>query len=220
LLPPIWIPLQYFHLVRTPKDQQIHLFQNAPEVADKGTIYSAGFKRALNAILALNARTNGLEAVFKAVDKTQLALHLSESRLEINETWLDFRTSHEKYPCWLSRRARVGEAIMDQFSCDHIMIELYKLVLDELKRHPELRVGQSSNLDNSLCQRVRESLHQMPMLVAASLGRQGGEIEVSWTDLEGDLISRIDRSDPKCRITLHRERTCSSRRNDLLAPSK
>ncbi len=220
MLPPIWMPLQKFRRVRTPQDQQVRLFQNAPEVADKGTIYSAGLKQALNAALALNARTNGLKAVFKAVDKAQLALLLSGSRLEINETWLDFRTSHEKYPCWLSRRAHVEESIIDQFSCDHIVIELYKLVLEELKRYPGLRLGQSSDSDSSLCQRVCESLHQMPMMVAASSGRQSGEIEVLWTDLEGDLISRIYRLDPKCRITLHRESTCSSRRDDLLAPSK
>jgi hypothetical protein len=220
LLPPIWIPLQKFGLFWTPQNQQIRLFRNAPEVTDKGTIYPTGLKRALNAVLALDARTNGLKPVFKAVDETQLALLLSGSRIEINETWLDFRASHEKYPCWLSRRAHVDESIMDQFSCDHIVIELYKLVLEELKRHPGLRQGQSSESDRSLCQRVCESLRQMPMMVAASLGRQPGEIQVSWTDLEGDLISKICRLDPQCRITLHRESTCSSRRDDLLAPSE
>jgi hypothetical protein len=219
-LPPIWIPLQKYRLVRTPQDQQIRLFRNAPEVADRGAIYSSGFKQALNAALALNTRTNGLKAVFKAVDKAQLALLLSGSRLEINETWLDFRISHKKYPCRLSRQAHIEESIMDQLSCDHIVIELYKLVLEELKRHPGLGLGQSSESDSSLCQRVRESLQQMPMMVAASPGRQSGEIVVSWTDLEGDLISKIYCLYPKCRITLHRESTCSSRRDDLLAPSK
>lgn len=220
MLPPIWIPLQKFRLVRTPQDQQIRLFRNASEVADNGKFYPAVLKRAINAALALSARTNGLKAVFKAVDKAQLALLLSGSRLEINETWLDFRTSHEKYPCWLSRRAHVEEPIMDQFSCDHIVRELYKLVLEELKRHPGLRLDQSSDSDSSLCQRVYESFQQMPMMVAASPGRQSGEIDVSWTDLEGDLVPRIYRLDPKCRIILHRESTCRSRRDDLLASSK
>jgi hypothetical protein len=220
LLPPIWIPLQKFGFFRTPQDQQTHLFKNASKVTDERTIYSAGLKQALNAAIALNARTNGLETVFKAVGKAQLDLLLSGSKLEINETWLDFRLSHEKYPCRLSHQAHVEESIMDQFSCDHIVVELYKLILGELKRRPGLRLGQSSESDSSLCQRVRESLLQMPLMVAASPGRQSGEIEVSWTDLEGDLISRIYPLDSKCRITLHRESTCSSRRNDFLAPSK
>jgi hypothetical protein len=192
------------------------LFKNAPEVADRGTIYAIGLERALNAALARNARTERLKAVFKAVDRTQLDLLLSGSRVEINKNWLDFRTSHEKYPCRLSRRAHMEEPIMDQFICDHIVIVLYELVLKELKRHQ----GQPSDSDSFLCQSVHESLQQMPMMVAASPGRQSGEIQVSWTDLEGDVFSKIDPLVPKCRITLHRESTCSSRRYDLLAPSK
>lgn len=212
--------MQKFHIVRTPQDQQIRLFLNTSEVTDNGKIYPAVLKRVINAGLALSARTNGFKAVFKAVDKAQLALLRSGSIIEINETWLDFRTSHEKYPCWLSRRGYVEESIMDQFSCDHIVRELYKLILEELKRYPGPRLGQSSDSDSSLCQRVDEGLQQMPMMVAASPGRQPGEIDVSWTDLEGDLIPRVYRLDPKCRITLHRESACGSRRDDLLASSK
>jgi hypothetical protein len=212
--------LKKFRLVRTPQEEQIRLFHNAPEVTDKGTIYSTGLKRALNAALALDTRTKGLEIVFKAVDKAQLALRLSGSKLEINATWLDFRASHEKAPCWLSRPAHAEKSMIDQFSCDHIATHLYQLVLEELKRHPGMIAGESSDSDSSLYQRVCESLRQMPMMVEASPGRQSGEVEVSWTSLEGDHFSRMYHFDPKCRITLHRESTCSLRRDDLLAPSK
>lgn len=220
LMPGIWIPLKKFGLVRTPREQQIRVFRDSPEVADNGTIYSIGLKQALKAALYLDVRTKGLDVVFKAVDKAQLTLLLSGSRLEINAECLDFRASHEKSPCFLSRQPNIEETVKDQFSCDHIVTDLYKLVLEELKRVPQLISGQSSDLDSSLYLRVCESLRQMPMMVAARPGRQAGEIEVSWTDLEGDLISRIYRLDPKCRITLHRESTCSHKRHDVLAPSE
>jgi hypothetical protein len=207
--------LKKYNLVRTPQEQQIYLFQKAPEVPEKGTTYSAGLKRALRAVLALDARTKGLEIVFKAVGKAQLELLLSGEKLEINENWLDFQASHEKAPCWLTRQAHIDESRMDHFFCNHIVKDLYRLVLEEIKRR-----GQSSEADSSLHQSVDESLRQMPMMVEVSPGCHSGEVHVSWMSLEGDVFSRVCRSDPTCRIILHRESTCSARRGNLLAPSK
>ncbi|KAI9773653.1 MAG: hypothetical protein M1840_006927 [Geoglossum simile] len=211
----VWIPLKRYNLVRTPQDQQIHLFQKAPEAPEYSTVYSVGLKRALGAVLALDTRTQDLGIVFKSVGKVQLELLLSGMRLVINETWLSFQESHEKAPCWLSRQAQVDGSSMSRFFCDHIVTDLYKLVLEEIRRRP----GLSQPSDSFLYQRVCESLRQMPMMVEASPGRLSGEVDVSWTCLEGDLISRVCRLDPTCRVTLHRESTCSKRRDDLLAPT-
>ncbi|KAH0569248.1 hypothetical protein GP486_000004 [Trichoglossum hirsutum] len=206
-----WIPLKKYGLLRTPQEQQIHLFQKAPEAPEDGTIYSLGLKRALRAALVLDARTKSLRVVFKAAGKAQLNLLLSRTSLEINETWLDFQAGHEKTPCWLSDQVR-EEPDMNQFLCDHIVIDLYHLVLEEIKRQ-----GQSSASDSSLYHRVRESLRQMPVMVEARPGHRPGEVDVSWMSLEGDSIPKIYGLDPTYRITLHRESTCSLRRHDLLA---
>ncbi|KAI9781879.1 MAG: hypothetical protein M1839_005673 [Geoglossum umbratile] len=206
-----WIPLEKYGLLRTPQEQQIHLFLKAPEASGDGAIYSLGLERALRAALALDARTKSLRVVFKAAGKAQLNLLLSGTSLEINETWLDFQVGHEKTPCWLSDQVR-GEPDMDRFLCDHIVIDLYHLVLEEIKRQ-----GQSSASDSSLYHRVRESLRQMPVMVEARPGHRPGEVDVSWMSLEGDSIPKIYGLDPTYRITLHRESTCSPRRRDLLA---
>jgi hypothetical protein len=98
--------LKKYGLLRTPQEQQIHLFLKAPEAPGDGTIYSLGLERALRAALVLDARTKSLKVVFKAAGKTQLNLLLSGTNLEINEKWLDFQAGHEKTPCWLSDQVR------------------------------------------------------------------------------------------------------------------
>ncbi|KAK0130027.1 hypothetical protein ONS96_000565 [Cadophora gregata f. sp. sojae] len=76
---------------------------------------------------------------------------------------------------------------------------------------------ESPESDSSLYQRLCENLRQMPIMVTSTIHDTSSEtIVVSWTDLDGDVLSRLYGLDPTCRITLHRESTCSGRRDDLL----
>ena len=212
----IWVPLRRFNLVRTPQEHQCHLLHNAPIAEDKGTPYSAGVERALRAALALDGRTRALEVIFRNGTSTDLDLMLFQSTLEINDKWLDFRQSHSRTACWLSRRSNEELPNMGHFSCDHVVTNLYDLVLKELTRNPGLSHGELSESNETLHQRVCDNLRQMPRMVESCTGIFPGEISVSWVDLEGEMISRVYGLNPRCQVTLHRERTCSLRRGDLL----
>ncbi|PVH72999.1 hypothetical protein DL98DRAFT_576490 [Cadophora sp. DSE1049] len=216
LTSPVWDPLRKYGLVRTPREQQCYLLNQAPRTQSRGTTYSLGVERALRAALALDSRTKDLNLIFKSGAKTDLDLLLDGCDLQINDKWLDFKNSHRLAPCRLSRQAYREYSNADHFSCDHIVTDLYELVLDELKRHDEIDSNESSESDSSLYQRLCEQLRQMPVMVESRVGTSSEMIVVSWTDLDGDVLSRLYGLDPKCRVTLHRESTCSNRRDDLL----
>lgn len=214
----VWEPLRKFKLVRTPEEQRHHLLHNAPIAVVKETPYSESLKRALSAALALDSRTSGLNLVFKSGVKAELDLLLKESDLLIHEKWLDFHLSHQGADCWLSRLASMQEINIDQFSCDHIITDLYDLVLIEIEKDSSNRVGDLAGIDSSLRLRVNEGLRQMPRMIGIAPGDQPGEIRVHWTDAESDLASKLHGLDLHCRVTLHRESTCSNAKFELLAP--
>lgn len=142
-----------------------------------------------------------------------------EDTLEINEKWLDFRASHSAAHCKLSLQSLEGQPV-EHFTCDHIIVDLYKMALQELKRHPEKDHDERSESDDVLYLRVLESLREMPITVEARTTNRAGEIEVLWADLDRDVASRVFGMEPKCQVTLHRKSTCGARRHDLLATSK
>jgi hypothetical protein len=205
----IWVPLRRYKLVRTPQEQQYHLLHNAPVAVVLETPYSAGLKRALSAALALNSKTRDLRFVFKGGDTGNLNLLIDGSDLLIHEDWLDFKASHQAAPCWLSTLASTQEVNIETFSCDHIINDLYNLVLNEFKSD----VGMAC----SLRLKVSESLREMPRKVEIAQGPDTGEIEVSWVDAAGEIASKLHGLNVKCRITLHRESTCSQKKSELLA---
>jgi len=173
------------------------------------------------AALALHPRTGGLKLNFKSGVNTDLDLLLFESTLEINDKWLSFWESHQRNPCRLSRGDHRPSPDSDHFTCSHIVTTLYELVLEELifkelRQHPELSHDELSRSNRSLNQRVSESLRKMPIMVTAAPGVHPGKIEVSWIDLEGDILSRAHGLDPQCRVVLHRESECSAKRSELL----
>jgi hypothetical protein len=187
---------------------------------DRGTLYSISVVRTLKAALALDPRTKDLKLLFKSGVQTDLDLLLLESTLEINDKWLSFYDSHQINPCWLSRGDFREFPDWDHFTCSHIVTNLYGLVLEELDRHPELLPNELSKTNKSLYQRVSENLRKMPIMITAAAGSFPGEIEVSWADSEGDILSRVYGLDPQCKVVLHRESGCSGKRNDLLAGGK
>ncbi|KAE9373626.1 hypothetical protein N431DRAFT_338191 [Stipitochalara longipes BDJ] len=217
---PLWDSLRRFKLVRTPREQQCHLLHNAPVAEDSSSAYSAGVWRVLRAALALDVRTKDLEVVFKDGATTDFDLILFESTLEINNKWLDFKQSHSKTACWLSRQSNGDLPIMlSQFSCDHIVSALYELVLDEVMRHPGLVHRERCESKATLCQKISENFRHMPMMIETCLGGPG-EIIVSWIDMDGGMVSRVYGLDPKLAITLHQESSCAIRRGDLLRTIK
>lgn len=203
--------------MRTPQEQQERLLIDAPEAVDSGTLYSKGVKRALMAALLLSPRTKSIQLTFRSRAKADLDMLLRGQVLNINEKWLDFRASHQKTPCSLSRAVGPEAHNSDCFSCYHVVFHLYRLVLEELARQPGEKIEQAET-DNLLQHRVRENLIQMPIMVTANMTENRGEILVSWTDL--DSVSKLHQLNSRCRVTLHRESTCSPIKHHLLSLGK
>jgi hypothetical protein len=196
------------------------LLRNAVDSALEDTPFSIGVKCLLKAALALDVRTRDLELRFKSGTNAELDLLLEGSEILVNEKWLDFYSSHDGMPCWLSRRVSSKEVNADSFFCNHVVNDLYELVLAEL-RHGRYRDHNNSTQSyGSLRLRVSENLHQMPRMVEAWQGDRAGEIEVSWTDLQGGLVAKFDGLNADFQVILHCQSTCSDKRAELVRLSK
>ena len=173
-------------------------------------------KRALRASLYLDTRTKDLELVFKDGTAAELDLLLDGTQLMFNEKWLDFHTSHDNLGCWLSRLSTTAGFNSDTFSCDHVITELYDMVLMEVNKLRGEQGHGAVEADGLLRLRLAENLRQMPRVIRTAPGRNPGEIDVTWMDFEGDLAASLHGLAVKYRVTLHRERTCASKRFDLV----
>jgi hypothetical protein len=118
--------------VRDPEEERHHLLYNAAVSSVDHTTYSQGIVRALSAVLALDTRTQRLKPIFKDRREAELDLLLEHSSLFINDKWLDFQITHAATPCWLSQLASAKDHDIQTFSCDHVVTDLYELVLQEL----------------------------------------------------------------------------------------
>jgi hypothetical protein len=215
-----WTPLRRYHLIRTPEEQRNYLLENAPASALGITPYSEGVRRALRSILALDPETNDFELDFRSRPEAELDILLKGNRLLINDRWLDFHQSHTKSQCSLFTEASARNTRIDQFTCGHVLNELYSLILVELSKGPNSKKNKSVGSYASLRLNVSEKVLQMPVLVEALPGEYPGQIRVSWVHLESQKVFQIHRIDPKGRVTLHRESTCAHMKECLLSPGE
>lgn len=183
----------------------------------KETLYSLGVRRALSAALAVDNRTRELSLTFRSGYTAGLDLLIDGSNLLIHERCLDFYGSHDTNPCRLASMASTHEVKIETFSCDHIVMDLYELILDELTKEPGSNSGEAMPSRSSLYLQVSESMMEMPRKVEIAQGPKTGEIEVSWVDFASDIASRLHGLNIKGRVILHRERTCPNKRFELLA---
>lgn len=142
---------------------------------------------------------------------------ISNAVLEINDKWLDFKRSHEVSPCCLSDHQYEADYDEGPFSCDHIVAILYERVFIEVSRHPGLTGGNLGEKCASMVQTVRQSLRQMPLAVEVKTISRAEALEVVWVDSEGSKLRQVHGLSSRCRVTLHRESTCSGKREHLLA---
>jgi hypothetical protein len=154
---------------------------------------------------------------FKNGVYAELDLLLDGSRLLVNDKWLDFVASHSSSFCALFTEANVDEVTIDRFSCNHVVTELYNLILVELSRECSLELGSAPDTDSSLHQKVSEKIRQIPHKVECMPGSLAGVIHVSWVDPESEKDWKLHGVSRRGRVILHRETTCSKKKLELLA---
>jgi len=206
------VPLRRYGIVRTPQEQQNHFLRNAPVANVTETLYSLGIRRAL----AVDERTRQLNLTFRSGYTAGLDLLIDGSHLLIHDRCLDFYGSHDMNPCQLARFASAQKINIETFSCDHIVMDFYELILGELAKKTTSNRGEAIPNHDSLYLQVLESMKEMPRKIEIAPGPRAGEIEVSWIDFASDMASRLHGLNIKGRVTLHRERTCHRKRLELL----
>lgn len=205
-----------YELIRTPPQQRIHSFRNSAPSVNHSSTFSNNVKHAFRAALALSEHTGHIETSFVQGGQVDLEfLYLpAELILMVHEKWLDFEDIHETAHCPLSRKPTVPLQ-SEVFFCDHIVIELYGLILPEIIKGVSVTRSRSSDLERSLRSEAQEKLQQMPRGIKVSSTQRGGELEVTWLDGESALLSRYF-PDATVHVTLHRETTCSGSRRDII----
>jgi len=173
----------------------------------------------MRAVLFLDIRTKDLTISFKKGNTAGLNLLLDGSELLIHERWLDFYKCHDGVSCPLTETPSTMDFNKELFSCDHVVIEWYGFVLNELLNRAGPNRIELEEVTRSLHVKVSENLRNMPTRVEVAQGDEPQEIRVSWVDSAGVRAFELHRLDLECRITLHLDNiTCQKRKTDLLAP--
>jgi hypothetical protein len=135
------------------------LLFKAPVSSLNATRYSEGITNALKAALAVDPKTSKFVIGFKCGMQTDLnVMILHGSRLLINDKWLDFSSSHATLGCQLYHKDSQEELGNETFSCDHVVTELYNLIILEMKN--------AEDKESRLHLKLDENIRQMPRKVA------------------------------------------------------
>jgi hypothetical protein len=198
----------------------IDQLQAARDSDKEVTGYFATLKRLLSAALASEPSTSDYTMQWKSGEETEhdFFVWTHTPSIIISDKFGDFRRGHMGLPCSLSRAD--AEAVKtSHFSCDHLIIHLYGRFLESVRSIRRKQNLGPMDTDANLRFQMTEKLSQMPRQVRSKTGG-AGEIVVTWVDKESCVASELHGLDYECRVTLHRERTCASKRNDLLGYGK
>lgn len=173
-----------------------------------------GMDRALKAALALDSRTRSLKVVFKAGAEAgmDLLLQKTDKSILIHEKWLDFKLSHRNTPCFFSEKSDS----LTHFDCDHIILELYEMILAELRGAGNDDDVKSRNRDAILRQRVNDNFRQMARNVQFDQVLKTGKLTVCWTDTQSQVAYDLHELKLIHEVVLHRMSTCDSMQQCLL----
>lgn len=212
----LWVPFRNYGFARTPVEHSRYLLSNAPKSTHRQTVYSESFQRVLGAILEIDPRTKHLDVVYKAGEDIHCDILIEDSRILINDKWLDFEASHDASFCSASEVA--GSKSSNVFSCDHIATDLHTTILLELNKDNEISSLAHNSQMTKLKLRVSRALRQMPRLVKLKQGASPRQLDVSWRDFESQIMFEGHGLKLVCQVTLHRETTCAARNKNLVGP--
>jgi hypothetical protein len=139
---------------------------------------------------------------------------LHGSRLLINDKWLDFSSSHATLGCQLYHKDSQEELGNETFSCDHVVTELYNLIILEMKN--------AEDKDGRLHLKLDENIRQMPRKVACFPEALPCTITVCWEQPESESDWRLHGIKREGQVVLHRESTCANKKSMrmFVSPSK
>lgn len=174
-------------------------------------------KRTLQASLALSPLTSATKVEYIREQDLGIDAAYSNKLVKVSDKWLYFEKVHETTECERSRMERANSwpaEASDVFFCDHAVIALYALALDQIPQPEEMQDREYIERTKSMRAIANETLSRLPRNVRAQPTSQPGEIKVTWDSAESALVAQY--SDRDYVILLHDENTCSHRRLDML----
>ncbi|KAK0704306.1 hypothetical protein B0H67DRAFT_591072 [Lasiosphaeris hirsuta] len=219
----LWRVLRRYSLVRTPHEERCRLFQLSEPAGVVGGFAQNGL-RLVRAAFLLHQKFLGITiCVVRGGDTGIDVLYLrgegqgeEPSRLLIHEKWFNFTTSHEGADCELSALATWdGEHSsnpMGDFYCDHIVLDLFELVMRELRGPLQFDHAEADAARRAF----RKIIRQMPRSVEVSTTPRAGELQVTWTSSGMDKVAAKRGLIIQYHITLHQASSCHEQYSDDL----
>ena len=131
-------------------------------------------------------------------------IHSRYLQIGIHQRWLSHDNTHVDTLCEEERPTKQWKE-SQPFSCDHIILELWDLILDRC-------VSTNSEIAKSvtwLKNMARTRVPQMPRNVLCEQTNRAGELKVSWESIESSR-----NKDKLIKVTLH-DIVCGNGLNDL-----
>ncbi|KAI9712718.1 MAG: hypothetical protein M1820_001339 [Bogoriella megaspora] len=202
---------------RSPQEQQVHLFDLAAEVIPPNTTFAENMVRVIKSCLLMSISTENMEIVWVDVPELDITVHFYRDTeiARISQAWLSFTSAHEHSQCHCSQSLSPGQEILDQdqdiiFACDQAALDLYARILDTIG-HDDESTLEFNRQKLDMHKAARMKVQSMPRGI--KMEARPGAIEVSWTT--NVPILELSHSLSRVAIILHREDTCSSKRETI-----
>lgn len=210
----LWKILRKFSLARTPQEERLHLFASSEPVDKIEHIFGHSILRMLKSALLLDCRLKDIKIQVVAGGESGIDLLYREDEgvLLLHEKWLDFKKTHEEVTCDLSLLAQERMVEMDEFSCDHVVEDVFELIINDIRLHGMLDPAEA----NAIRRVARERIRQTPRRIKVSKTLQVGELEVSWMGNESGIIADNYGVDMLYDVTLHKASSCRQRSEELI----
>lgn len=176
--------------------------------------FSFNIFRALCAVMLLSPvlRAFKIEFVTGANTNIDLIYNHQQKSIQIHQKWIDFEKSHENVSCDAFSMRETRNTERDLFSCDHIVEDLFELIVGAVRDALSLPPMRSLILRRT----ARQVVHRMPRMVRVSRTTAPNQLKVTWTGNESSSISKTYAENIRYVIILHKMSTCGSKLQTLL----
>lgn len=200
----LWKAISRHGLFRTPQVEVKRRFERSKPLDEPTDLFGSQVLRFLRACFTTDSGESPftitlVEGGETGVDALYSEQHAVKTVL-VASKWFDFQRAHRDSPCELSLANPDVTPETHQFSCDHIVEDLYQLVCNELPK--AIAPSDSSR-------RVTQGrLRQTPRGVVAQ-ALSTNDVVVRWTGNESGIVARQYASSMIYTVTLHKMGTCA-----------
>jgi hypothetical protein len=201
----LWRILRKHSLIRTADEERRILFTQSERVPCR-TLFSQNIFRALFASMTLDPRVRAIHVQFMTGGNTNIDLVYNHERklIQIHQKWIDFEKSHNDASCDAFLMRDIGSTKDGLFSCDHIVDDLFELIVGALRNDLSISPMQSWTLRRA----ARQLVHRMPRMVRLTETATPNQLKLTWIGNESSCISKTFAKNMRYIAILHKMSTC------------